>query len=57
MQEILTAVTYLVVWLICERVIGIESGLINLIVSLAAAVSVYVIIAIRDSRRQKENKE
>ncbi len=57
MQEILTAVTYLVVWLICERVIGIESGLINLIVSLAAAVSVYVLIAVRDSRQQKENKD
>ncbi len=57
MQEILTAVTYLVVWLICERVIGIESGLINLIISLAAAVSVYILIAVRDSRRQKENKD
>ena len=57
MQEILTAVTYLVVWLICERVIGIESGLINLIISLTAAVSVYVLIAVRDSRRQKENKD
>lgn len=57
MQEILTAVTYLVVWLICERVIGIESGLFNLIISLTAAVSVYVLIAVRDSRRQKENKD
>lgn len=57
MQEILTAVTYLVVWLICEKVIGIESGLINLIISLAAAVAVYIIIAVRDSRRAKENRE
>ena len=27
MQEILTAVTYLVVWLGCEKVFNIESGL------------------------------
>lgn len=45
MQEILTAVTYLVVWLLCQRVIGIESGLINLIISLTAAVGVYILMA------------
>ncbi len=57
MQEILTAVTYLVVWLLCERVIGIESGLVNLIISLGAAVGVYVFIAVRAHRKKKETGE
>ena len=56
MQELLTAVTYLVVWLICEWVIGIESGLIKLILSLAAAVLIYVWIAVRDHREKKDKK-
>jgi hypothetical protein len=53
MQEILTAVTYLVVWLICQRVIGIESGLATLLISLAAAFSVYVLYAILDHQGKK----
>lgn len=52
MQEILTAVTYLIVWFFCERVLGIESGLVNLIISLGVAVAVYVIIAVRASRKK-----
>ena len=52
MQEILTAVTYLVAWFFCERVLGIESGLINLIISLGVAVAVYIIIAIRANRKK-----
>jgi len=55
MQEILTAATYLVVWLLCEQVLEIESGLIKLIISLGAAVSVYVLIAVRDYRAKKHN--
>lgn len=53
MQEILTAVTYLVMWLICQRVIGIESGLTTLLISLAAAFSVYVLYAILSHRGKK----
>jgi len=53
MQEILTAVTYLVVWLVCQRIIGIESGLTTLLISLTAAVSVYVIIAVKDYRDKR----
>jgi hypothetical protein len=53
MQEILTAVTYLVVWLICQRVIGIESGLSTLLISLAAAFSVYVFYAILNHQIKK----
>jgi hypothetical protein len=54
MQEILTAVTYLVVWLICQRVIGIESGLVNLIISLSAAVGVYILMAVKEHRDKKK---
>lgn len=57
MQEVLTAVTYLVVWLICQRVLGIESGLVNLIVSLAAALTVYVLMAIRDYKKKRAQGE
>jgi len=57
MQEILTAVTYLVVWLICQRVIGIESGLVNLIISLSAAVGVYVLMAVKEHKEKKKREE
>ena len=52
MQEILTAVTYLVVWLGCEKVFNIESGLWKLVISLSAAVGIYVLIAIKDKRKK-----
>ncbi len=57
MQEILTAVTYLVVWLICQRVIGLESGLVNLIISLSAAVGVYVLMAVKEHKEKKKREE
>jgi len=57
MQEVLTAVTYLVVWLICQRILEIESGLTSLIVSLAAAIGVYALMAVRDVRRKKKLSE
>jgi hypothetical protein len=53
MQELLTAVTYLVVWLICWRVVGIESGLTKLIISLGAAIFVFVLLAYRDHQQKK----
>ncbi|HYA14075.1 MAG TPA: ATP-binding protein [Syntrophales bacterium] len=56
MQEILTAVTYLVVWLICERVIEIESGFLKLIISVGAAVGVYILIAVREHRAGKSEE-
>jgi hypothetical protein len=57
MQEILTAVTYLVVWLGCDKVFHIESGLTKLLISLSAAVGVYVLIAIKDRKRKKSDSE
>lgn len=56
MQEILTVATYLVVWLVCDSVLKIESGLINLIISLGAAVFVYVFIGIKE-RKEKKRRE
>jgi len=55
MQEILTVITYLVVWLICKKVVGIQSGFVTLVISLGAAVSVYVIFAVRwyEDRKNK----
>ena len=55
MQEILTVITYLVVWLICKEVVGIQSGLVTLVISLGAAVSVYVIFAVRWHENRKKN--
>ena len=36
-----------------QRIIGIESGLTTLLISLTAAVSVYVIIAVKDYRDKR----
>ena len=55
MQELLTAVTYPIVWLVCSYFLKIESGLAKLLISLTAAILVYVLIGIKLS--QKENKK
>ncbi len=55
MQEILTAVTYPIVWLICSYILKIENGLAKLLISLTAAILVYVLIGMMSS--QKENKK
>lgn len=57
MQELLTAATYLIVWLICWRVFGIESGLAKLIISLGAAVSVFVLLAVKDHRQKRKRDD
>jgi len=57
MQEILTAVTYPVVWLICSYLLKIESGLAKLLISLTAAILVYVLIGIFQARKTGANKE
>jgi PAS domain S-box-containing protein len=53
MQELLTAVTYLVVWLICAQVLEIESGFLKLVISLSAAVGVYILITVKEHREGK----
>jgi len=51
MQEILTAVTYPIVWLICSYLLGIESGLGKLLISLTAAILVYVLMGMAKSQK------
>ncbi len=58
MQELLTAITYPVVWLICAYLLKIESGLAKLLISLTASILVYVLIGIKLSHKEtKEDKE
>ena len=59
MQELLTAITYPIVWLICAYLLKIESGLAKLLISLTAAILVYVLIGIRHSQKEhdKENED
>ncbi|HOJ13558.1 MAG TPA: hypothetical protein PLS81_00490 [Deltaproteobacteria bacterium] len=45
MREIGAIAAYLISWLFCELVLGIESGLITLIVSLLFAFGIYALIA------------
>jgi len=54
MQELLTAVTYPIVWLVCSHFLKIESGLVKLLISLTAAILVYVLIGIRLSHKEDE---
>lgn len=59
MQELLTAITYPVVWVICAYLLKIESGLSKLLISLTAAILVYVLIGIWRSKKEnnKENQD
>jgi hypothetical protein len=54
MQELLTAATYPIVWLVCSYILKIESGLAKLLISLTAAVLVYVLIGIKQSQKENE---
>lgn len=47
MQEILTVIAYLAAWLICKEVLRIQSGLVTLIISLGAAVTVFILSAVK----------
>jgi hypothetical protein len=57
MQELLTAITYPIVWLICSYVLKIESGLIKLLIALTAAILVYVLIGIRRSQKDNDKEQ
>lgn len=56
MQELLTAVTYPLVWLICAYVLKIDSGLAKLLISLTASILVYVLIGIRQSKKENQKE-
>ncbi len=59
MQELLTAITYPIVWVICAYLLNIESGLAKLLISLTAAILVYVLVGIQRSKKEhhKENED
>jgi hypothetical protein len=57
MQEIFTVITYPAVWLICAYLLKIESGLAKLLISVTAAILVYVLIGIKFSKNDKENED
>jgi len=57
MQEILTVATYLVVWFFCDLVLKIENGLINLLVSLGAALGVYIFVGVKEHQAKKKRGE
>ncbi len=57
MQELLTAITYPIVWLICSYVLKIESGLAKLLISLTAAILVYVLIGIKSTTQGEKDKK
>lgn len=59
MQELFTVIAYPVVWLICSYVLKIESGLAKLLISLTAAILVYVLIGIMRSHKEnhKDNED
>jgi uncharacterized membrane protein YhdT len=58
MQELLTAITYPAMWLICAYVLKIDSGLAKLLISLTASILVYVVIGMKLShQKNKEDKE
>jgi hypothetical protein len=45
MREIASIAAYLVSWLFCELVIGIQSGFVTLMISLLFAFAIYALIA------------
>jgi hypothetical protein len=59
MQEIFTVITYPTVWVICAYLLKIESGLAKLLISLTAAILVYVLIGIKQAKKDndKENED
>ncbi|OPL16398.1 MAG: hypothetical protein AVO39_05970 [delta proteobacterium MLS_D] len=48
MREVLSLATYLVVWFLCDLVIGFESGFVSLMISLGAAIGIFFLIAAKD---------
>jgi len=55
MQELLTAITYPLMWLVCSYALNIESGLAKLLISLTASILVYILTGMKLS--QKESKK
>jgi hypothetical protein len=57
MQEIFTIIAYPVVWLVCTYLFKIESGLAKLLISLTAAILIYVLIGIKQSKKDDQKDD
>ena len=55
MREIGSIAAYLVAWLFCELVIGINSGLVTLFISLLFAFGIYALIAYAEHEEGDKN--
>ena len=55
MRELAAIAAYLVAWLFCERVIGIQSGLVTLFISLIFAFAIYALIAYAEHEEKDKN--
>jgi hypothetical protein len=52
MREIGAIAGYLIAWLFCDVVLGVESGLVKLLVSLLLAFVIYVLIAYAERKEE-----
>ncbi len=55
MREIGAIAAYLISWLFCELVIGIQSGMLTLIISLLFAFGIYALIAVAEHEESDKN--
>ncbi len=55
MREIGAIAAYLIAWLFCEMVIGIQSGLVTLLISLLFAFAIYILIAYAEHEERDDN--
>jgi hypothetical protein len=55
MREIGAIAAYLVAWLFCEIVIGIQSGFVTLVISLLFAFAIYALIAYAEHEEGDRN--
>jgi len=55
MREIGAIAAYLISWLFCELVIGIQSGLLTLVISLLFAFGIYALIAVAEHEESDKN--
>lgn len=55
MREIGAIAAYLVAWLFCEIVIGIQSGFVTLLISLLFAFAIYALIAYAEHEEGDKN--
>ncbi|MDT8272550.1 MAG: hypothetical protein RRA35_05095 [Desulfomonilia bacterium] len=55
MREIGAIAAYLVAWLFCQVVIGIQSGFITLFISLLFAFAIYALITYAEHEERDKN--